>query len=61
MPIEPSDARAIQSAEMRATGVPISGGGGLASAAQSAADVNPRVENQAKTTLGDVLMVGLLP
>ncbi|KAG0615805.1 hypothetical protein M758_5G068000 [Ceratodon purpureus] len=54
-PVEKSDARAIQSAVMRATGAPPMAGG-LAAAAMSAADLNPRVPSADKTTLADILM-----
>lgn len=55
-PVDQSDAAAIQAAEVRASGY--AHPGGVASAAQSAADFNARtlnVENKAK--LGDVLAV----
>ncbi|KAI5054738.1 hypothetical protein GOP47_0029883 [Adiantum capillus-veneris] len=55
-PIEPSDASAIQSAEKRATGIPLTMPGGIAATAQAAAELNPRVEDFSKTTLADVLM-----
>lgn len=55
-PVEKSDARAIQSAVMWATGAPPTAGG-LAAAAMSAADLNPRVPSADKTTLADILMV----
>lgn len=55
-PVEPSDASAIQSAEKRATGIPLTMPGGLAATAQAAAELNPRVEASSKTTLADVLM-----
>jgi len=55
-PVEKSDARAIQSAVQRATGAPATAGG-LAAAAMSAADLNPRVASADKTTLADILMV----
>jgi hypothetical protein len=54
-PVEKSDARAIQSAVQRATGAPATAGG-LAAAAMSAADLNPRVASADKTTLADILM-----
>ncbi|EFJ27387.1 hypothetical protein SELMODRAFT_172144 [Selaginella moellendorffii] len=54
-PIEHSDACAIQSAETRATGAPVTSKGGLSSTAQSAAELNPRVDDFAKTTIGDLL------
>ena len=55
-PVGKNDARAIQSAVMRATGAPPMAGG-LAAAAMSAADLNPRVQSADKTTLADILMV----
>jgi hypothetical protein len=55
-PVDKSDARAIQSAVQRATGGPPTAGG-LAAAAMSAADLNPRVPTADKTTLADILMV----
>lgn len=54
-PVEQSDAIAIQAAERRATGSIEISRGGVASAAQSAADVNARLPYEKKTTLGDVL------
>ncbi|KAJ1298705.1 hypothetical protein BS78_01G474400 [Paspalum vaginatum] len=56
MPVERSDAAAIQAAEARATGLDANVPGGLAAKAQSAAAANawaPRDED--KATLGDVL------
>jgi hypothetical protein len=55
-PVQPSDARAIQSAEARATGIPGGIPGGLAASAQSAAELNPRVTASEKTTISDILM-----
>jgi hypothetical protein len=55
-PVQPSDARAIQSAEARATGIPGGIPGGLAAFAQSAAELNPRVTESEKTTISDILM-----
>nr|WIW57664.1 seed maturation protein SMP2 [Pinus tabuliformis] len=54
-PVELSDAVAIQAAERQATGTGEISKGGVASAAQSAADVNARLPYSMKTTLGDVL------
>ncbi|CAK7346567.1 unnamed protein product [Dovyalis caffra] len=55
-PVDQGDAAAIQAAEMRATGSSEVRPGGLASQAQSAADVNPRImSDENKTTLSDVL------
>lgn len=54
-PVEQSDARAIQSAVMRATGAPPTAGG-LAAAAMSAAELNKRVPSSDRTTLADILM-----
>jgi hypothetical protein len=54
-PVGENDARAIQSAVMRATGAPPRAGG-VAAAAMSAADLNPRVPSADKTTLADFLM-----
>ena len=55
-PVDQSDARAIQSAVVRATGhAPIAGG--LAATAQSAVDLNKRCPTADKTTLADLLMV----
>lgn len=53
--VDQSDAAAIQAAEVRATGriEP----GGVAATAQSAADSNPRIPDEAKTKLSDVLSV----
>jgi len=51
-----SDARAIQSAVMRATGAPPTAGG-LAAVAMAAAEINARVPSVDKTTLADILMV----
>ncbi|XP_059439731.1 late embryogenesis abundant protein D-34 [Corylus avellana] len=54
--VDQSDAAAIQAAEVRATGTNEVTPGGVASMAQSAADVNPRIMlDQAKTRLSDVL------
>lgn len=55
-PLEKCDARAIQSAVQRATGAPPTAGG-LAAAAMSAADLNPRCATADKITLADILMV----
>lgn len=55
-PVGENDARAIQSAVMRATGAPPRAGG-VAAAAMSAADLNPRVPSADKTTLADLLVV----
>lgn len=58
-PVDQSDARAIQSAVVRATGhAPIAGG--LAATAQSAADLNTRCPTADKTTLADLLMVSII-
>jgi hypothetical protein len=54
-PVGQSDARAIQSAVMRATGAPPTAGG-LAATAMSAAELNLRVPSSDKTTLADILM-----
>ncbi|KAG0451054.1 hypothetical protein HPP92_026621 [Vanilla planifolia] len=55
-PIEQSDAAAVQAAEARATG-PKTLLGGVASAAQSAANVNTRISREEdKIAIGDVLM-----
>ncbi|BBN16476.1 hypothetical protein MPTK1_7g06630 [Marchantia polymorpha subsp. ruderalis] len=55
--IDESDARAILSAEARATGVSKPVRGGVGSVAQSAAELNHRVVNASEqTTLADVLM-----
>lgn len=60
-PVDQSDAAAIQVAEMRATGTNEVTPGGVASMAQSAADLNPRIMlDEAKTRLSDVLSVILL-
>lgn len=56
-PIDTSDASAIQSAEKRANRGSPTKPGGLAATAQAAAVLNPRVDDYAKTTLSDVLMV----
>ncbi|KAE8009743.1 hypothetical protein FH972_006162 [Carpinus fangiana] len=54
--VDQSDAAAIQAAEVRATRTNEVIPGGVASMAQSAADVNPRIMlDQAKTRLSDVL------
>lgn len=53
-PVGKSDARAIQSAVMRATGAPPTAGG-LAAAAMAAAEINARVPSVDKTTLADIL------
>jgi len=58
-PVEKSDARAIQSAVMRATGGPPLAGG-LAATAMAAADINARVPSVDKTTVADILMVCFL-
>lgn len=55
-PIDLNDARAIQSAEKRATGNPITQKGGLAATAQAAAELNPRVNDVGKTTLSNILL-----
>ncbi|MCO5603998.1 hypothetical protein L7F22_058155 [Adiantum nelumboides] len=55
-PIDTGDASAIQSAEKRATGIPLAMPGGMAATAQAAAELNPRVQDFSKTTLADVLM-----
>jgi hypothetical protein len=56
--VDQSDAAAIQAAEVRATGTNEVTPGGVASMAQSAADVNPRIMlDEAKTRLSDVLSV----
>ncbi|KAH9320750.1 hypothetical protein KI387_015389, partial [Taxus chinensis] len=54
-PVERSDVAAIQSAERRATGFPETLPGNLASAAQSAAELNRRLPSDEKTTLADVI------
>ncbi|KAG6543865.1 hypothetical protein Mapa_014705 [Marchantia paleacea] len=55
--IDESDARAILSAEARATGVSKPVRGGVGAVAQSAAELNHRVLNSSEqTTLADVLM-----
>ncbi|KAJ6846044.1 late embryogenesis abundant protein D-34-like [Iris pallida] len=55
-PVDRCDAAAIQAAEMRATGRNVIVPGGVAAAAQSAADTNARVmSDELKTKLGDVL------
>ncbi|KAJ7232950.1 hypothetical protein O6H91_02G080500 [Diphasiastrum complanatum] len=54
--VEASDARAIESAEARATGQSRPIKGGIAATAQSAAQLNSRVDDFAKTTIGDILM-----
>jgi len=55
-PIDSNDARAIQSAEKRATGNPLTQKGGLAATAQAAAELNPRVNDVGKTTLSNILL-----
>ncbi|TVU48311.1 hypothetical protein EJB05_07944, partial [Eragrostis curvula] len=56
VPVERSDAAAIQAAEARATGLNANIPGGLAAQAQSAAEANEMVaRDEDKTTLGDVL------
>ncbi|KAL6901812.1 hypothetical protein ACP4OV_004688 [Aristida adscensionis] len=56
VPVERSDAAAIQAAEARATGLDANIPGGLAAQAQAAADANARAtRDEDKTTLGDVL------
>ncbi|KAL6648768.1 hypothetical protein ACP70R_012992 [Stipagrostis hirtigluma subsp. patula] len=56
MPVERSDAAAIQAAEARATGLDANIPGGLAAQAQSAAAANEwAARDEDKTTLGDVL------
>ncbi|XP_024539083.1 late embryogenesis abundant protein 31-like [Selaginella moellendorffii] len=52
-PLEASDARAIQSAEARATGIPAGVKGGVGAAAQHAVDKGEPV------TVGDVLRVSI--
>ncbi|GLJ12576.1 hypothetical protein SUGI_0193750 [Cryptomeria japonica] len=59
-PVEQSDAAAIQSADRRATGIPVEVPGGIASAAQSAADMNPGLPYEERTTLADVLSTATL-
>ncbi|KAK8923665.1 hypothetical protein KSP39_PZI019670 [Platanthera zijinensis] len=55
-PVELSDAAAIQAAEVRATGKKMAAPGGLAAAAQSAADINLTIAREEdKITIGDVL------
>lgn len=55
-PVDQSDAAAIQAAEVRATGRNVITPGGVASAAQSAANRNAQIMRDAdKTTLADVL------
>lgn len=55
-PVDQSDAAAIQAAEVRACGY--AHPGGVAAAAQSAANLNARTMNvELKTKLGDVLAV----
>lgn len=54
-PVQLQDARAIQSAESRATGMHAVLPGGLSATAQSAADLNRRGDEV--TTLADVLVV----
>lgn len=56
-PVEDSDARAIESAERRATGVAMPMKGGIGATAQSAAQLNHGVDKDEQTTLADVLMV----
>lgn len=55
-PIDSNDARAIQSAEKRATGNPVTQKGGIAATAQAAAELNPRVNDVGKTTLSNILL-----
>jgi len=55
-PIDSIDARAIQSAEKRATGNPVTQKGGIAATAQAAAELNPRVNDVGKTTLSNILL-----
>lgn len=55
-PVQPSDARAIKSAESRASGLAGNPKGGLGAAAQSAADKNPRIPGPVKTTISDILV-----
>lgn len=55
-PIELADARAIESAERRATGVAMPMKGGIGATAQSAAQLNLRTDEAGQTTLSDVLM-----
>jgi hypothetical protein len=58
MPVERSDAAAIQAAEARATGLNANVPGGLAAQAQSAAVANETAaRDEDKVTLGDVLAV----
>lgn len=56
-PVDKSDAAAIQAAEVRATGKKAAVPGGLAAAAQSAADINAMIKGEEnKITMGDVLV-----
>ncbi|CAM6101586.1 unnamed protein product [Calypogeia fissa] len=55
-PVEDSDARAIESAECRATGVSMPMKGGVGATAQSAAQLNHRTDAAGQTTISDVLM-----
>ncbi|KAH9307851.1 hypothetical protein KI387_035762, partial [Taxus chinensis] len=59
-PIDDNDARAVGSAENRATGFPAPEKGGLAATAQAAAELNPRVDAVAKTTISNLLMGALV-
>ncbi|GKU86564.1 hypothetical protein SLEP1_g1076 [Rubroshorea leprosula] len=55
-PVDPSDAAAIQAAEMRASGSNVIRAGGVAATAQSAATQNDRtMRDEDKTKLADVL------
>ncbi|KAJ7566583.1 hypothetical protein O6H91_02G109600 [Diphasiastrum complanatum] len=54
-PVEAIDARAIKSAEERATGLSLPMKDGIAATAQSAAQLNPGVDDFDKTTIGDIL------
>ncbi|CAM6106869.1 unnamed protein product [Calypogeia fissa] len=55
-PVEDSDARAIESAERRATGVSMPMKGGIGATAQSAAQLNHQTDAAGQTTISDVLM-----
>nr|AJA33582.1 late embryogenesis abundant protein LEA7-3 [Pinus tabuliformis] len=55
-PVEGRDARAIQSAVKRATGKPALEKGSMAATAQAAAELNPRLDEVAQTTLSDILV-----
>lgn len=58
IPVDYSDAAAIQAAEVRATGRTNIVPGGLAAAAQSAATRNARItKDEEKTKLGEILSV----